>query len=155
MSTLQLLVGSETLFFNLQYPKYAKWIEQSWLTLIWQCVSRAKFSLKIKRTWTPSLQKVNDIIIMEYFISLKYKAKDLQTLNRCWFYLQTITLADLVSADGWTIIPATLNGYRLLDRKSSLIWPIQQRPPPQAWKLWSSALLQLHSGSKLVTPLAG
>lgn len=97
MSTLQLIVGSATLFFNLQFPKYRKWIEHLWLTSIWQCVYQVKFLLKIKRAWTPNLQQENDIMIMEYFI---FKQKDLQMLNKCRLYLQAITLADLLLADG-------------------------------------------------------
>ncbi len=155
MSTLQLLVGSATLFFNLTFPKYAKWIEQSLLTFIWQCVSRVKFSLRIKQAWTPSLQRENDIMIIDHFISLNYKPKDLQSLNRCRLYLQALTLADLVSADGRTMIPETVNGYRLVDRRSTLKWPVQQRPSPQAWKLWSSALHYLHRGGKLLLPVGG
>ncbi len=98
-------------------------------------------------------QRKNDLMIMEYFITLKYKPKELQILNRCRLYLQESTLTDLVSVDRITIIPTTLNGVRLFDRKSSLAWKEQQRPPKNAWKLWSSALSRLHCGSKLIAPL--
>lgn len=56
MSNIQLLVGSNTPFFHLQYSKYCKWIEHSWLTSLWQFISRVQFTLKIKRAWCPHLQ---------------------------------------------------------------------------------------------------
>ncbi len=86
---------------------------------------------------------------MDFFLSLKYKPKTLQILNRCRIYLQVITLADITSADGTQIIPQTLKGHRLADRKSNLKWPKQQSPTREDWILWSSALQQLQMGNKL------
>ncbi len=84
---------------------------------------------------------------------LEIQPSDLQQLNRCRIYLQATSLSDLVPADGRIIILPTLNGIQLIDRKSSLNWPTQQRPPKQAWKLWANALSRLHKGCKLHIPL--
>lgn len=153
MSKLQLLVGSDSPFLNLKFLLYAKWIEHSWLTSLWQCTSRTGFVLKIKRAWTSPLKRLNDRMLMDYFLSLKFKPSELQTLNKWRIYLQVLTLSDIVSADGKFFIPMVLNGIQLVDRKSSLDWPVQQCPPQQAWRLWASALQHLHQGSHLLKPL--
>jgi hypothetical protein len=50
MSYLQLIVGSGVTFFNLPFSKYAKWVESSWLTSIWSCISQVKFTLQIRNS---------------------------------------------------------------------------------------------------------
>lgn len=55
-----------------------------------------------------------------------------------------------MSADGKCIIPFPLNGTRLVDWRSELEGPVQQRPPAQDWKLWASVLSPLHKGGILI-----
>ncbi len=83
MSHLQLLVGSDFPFFHLPFQKYSKWIEHFWLTSIWQLVSKVNFTVTVKRAWKPELQRRNDIILMQFFIDLKYNPIQLEALNRC------------------------------------------------------------------------
>jgi hypothetical protein len=129
MSNLQLTVGSSQPVLQLQFSKYAKWVDHSWLTSIWQCVSRINFLLHIKRLWVPTLQRTHDMMLTDHFPALKYKPKDLEILNKCHLYFQVLSLSDIVSADGKTVIPLILNGIRLTDRKRNLVWPNQQPPP--------------------------
>jgi hypothetical protein len=77
----------------------------------------------------------------------------LEALNRCRIFLQVLTLSDITSADGRQLIVPILNGNKLVDRRSNLTWPVQQRPPPSDWRVWSSALSHLHKQGKLHTPL--
>jgi len=90
---------------------------------------------------------------MDYFVEEGFSASVLGTLNRCWLYLQVITLADISSADGSCIIPDVLQGIPLQDRRSTLRWPCQQRPPNSAWDVWMSALRSLQPKNKLTQPL--
>jgi hypothetical protein len=152
MSYLQILTGSRTSFLHLPYSKYSKWIESSWLTSIWCCVSRVKFTLIVKNAWMP-LQRTNDLILMDYFVHLNYKPKELKSLNRCRIYLQVIFLSDIASVDSTEIAPKTLCGEMLSDRKSRLPWPTQHHPPKEDWLLWSLALKHLQSHNKLKTKL--
>jgi len=90
---------------------------------------------------------------MEHFVNQGFKASQLLQLNRCRVYFQVLTLADIVSTDGLCIIPDILVGAPLLDQKSTLNWPNQQRPPAKDWAVWSSALKFLQPRNKLTTPL--
>jgi len=90
---------------------------------------------------------------MDYFIAQDFFPVSLGTLNRCRLYLQVITLSDIVSSDGTRIITDIFHGIPLTERTSTLKWPNQQRPPPKAWALWSSALKPLQPRDTLLTPL--
>lgn len=57
-------------------------------------------------------QRTNDLSVMDLFINLKFKPKQLQNLNRFRIYLQVIFLSDITSADGTKIIPQTLSGQQ-------------------------------------------
>jgi hypothetical protein len=153
MSHLQLLVGSDIPFFHLPFKKYEKWIEPSWLTSIWKLVSLTKFTVSVRRAWQPTLQRKNDIMLMQFFISLNFNPTQLETLNRCRIYLQVISLSDITSVDGSRIVPTILQGLPLTDRKSTLSWPTQQRPKPSEWALWSTALDHLQHNNSLTKPL--
>jgi hypothetical protein len=93
------------------------------------------------------------MMLMDYLIGLKYKAIQLENLNRCRVFLQVLKLSDKVSADGKSIFLPTLNGYRLTDRRTTLTWPMQQRPSKAAWSLWPSAKKCLHQNRILHKPL--
>ncbi len=47
---------------------------------------------KVKRAWKP-LQRKNDLMIMQFFINLKFNPTQLETLNRCRIFHQVITLS--------------------------------------------------------------
>jgi hypothetical protein len=107
----------------------------------------------VSKQWIPPLTRIEDIALMDHFVQQGYKPAQLTQLNRCRLYLQAITLAGIVSADGQCMIPDVLAGIPLSDRKSTIQWPNQQRPPPKDWTVWSSALKSLQPRNKLVKPL--
>jgi hypothetical protein len=153
LSHLQLQVGSSTLFLNLPHHSYAKWIESGWLPSIWQFLNRANLRFFIRKADVPNIQRAHDIALMDFFISLKYKPAALKTLNSCRLYLQVIFLSDIVTASGIEIEEDIKLGKHMIDRKSHLQWPTQQRPPAQAWKQWMEAISYLESRSRLKQPL--
>jgi hypothetical protein len=153
ITNLQLIIGSSTSLFRLSYPKYAKWILQGWLPSLWQFLSRVKFEVNITTQWLPIPQREQDVMLMDFFISLEYKPKELKLLNQCRIYLQAISLKYNTSADGRVIMHKYKVGILSLDRKSTYNWPIQQRPSKEAWRLWQTALQHLERNNNLVKPL--
>jgi hypothetical protein len=93
-------------------------------------------------------------MLLDHFIALKYSPTQLEVLNRCHIYLQVLSLAAITSADGKQIIIPTLSGHILIDRRSTLKWPVEQRPPPSEWALWSSVIQHLHRQGPLIQPLS-
>ncbi len=153
LSHLQLAVGSTTSVFDLSASAYSDWVDHTWLSSFWSFLCRVKLGVCLHTQWLPVKTREHDVVLMDYFLSQGYKAVQIGRLNRCRLYLQSITLADITSADGTCIIPDILLGIPLLDRKSNLEWPCQQRPPNSDWVLWAQALRLLQPRSKLEQPL--
>jgi hypothetical protein len=124
-----------------------------WLTSFWEFLQRTKLTVTLAQQWLPVQTRTGDVSLMEHSVQQGYTAYQLGQINRCRVYLQVLTLADIVSADGLCIIPDILVGAPLLDRKSTLNWPSQQRPSNKDWAVWSSALRSLQPKHKLVIPL--
>jgi hypothetical protein len=80
--------------------------------------------------------------------------KDLRTINRCRLYLRVFFLSDIATLKGDAITPRALSVMRSETRTSTWNWPIQQKPPKTAWKLWATVLLEAFGdGNSLDVPL--
>jgi hypothetical protein len=77
---------------------------------------------------------------MDYFVDLGLPNKTLSILNRCRVYLQVITLSDIATANGLSILPCIKGDIRETTRTSKLLSPYQDCPPSPEWNLWSSHL---------------
>lgn len=153
ISYLQLLVGSSTLFLNLQYSKYANFTDQGWLITVWKFLNKVNMHLHIRQAFNPVPPRQHDSCIMDYCIQHYSDCTTLRTINRCRIYLQVIFLSDICSADGTLILPECIGGSRPKNRKSILEWPVQPRPPQPAWRIWSTMLAALHVNNNLHNPL--
>ena len=152
MSYMQLRTGAGTLFMNLPFPKYAKWVEKTWLASLWQFLYLAKLKVSVPLP-LPSLLREQDIFLMTEFIYLGFEPSSLDLINQCRLYHQVVTLSDVATADGETIDSRYLESKRNSDRVSSLRWPNQGKPSPEAWRQWRRALLYLQADGKLRYPL--
>jgi hypothetical protein len=77
--------------------------------------------------------------MMEAFTETKeFTATELKEINRCRIYLRVFYIYDIASRDGQGIAEWARKGRRDAGRKSSWLWPVQQRPT--SWKAWKSAL---------------
>ncbi len=147
ISYTQLLVGSGSSFFSILFSKYKKWLNHNRLTSLWEFTDKIQLQLTIKREWIPTLPRERDIFLMDYFVRQQYKSSDLKLLNQCRLYLQVLSLTDICSADGANIVTPICNGLKLVDRRSTLHWPEQERPSKVAWNLWRVATEHLAGDS--------
>lgn len=104
ISTIQLLIGSTTLFFNLPYDSYHILVELSWLTSVWCLMDDLKFKVEIRQAYIPPISRQHDRSLTEMFTALRLPKTDMQRLNRCRIYLQVLHLSNIVSADGTAIL---------------------------------------------------
>ena len=153
ISVMQQRVGSGILFLNLPYPKYAKWVEKTWLSSLWQFLHLTNIKIQLSTVPLPSKQREGDAFIMTEFIYLGFEHRELELINQCRLYHQAYTLADIVEADGTTIDPVYFTRQQHPDRISSLQWPVQGCPSPKAWRQWKVALKYLLYKEKLRQPL--
>jgi hypothetical protein len=91
----------------------------------------------------------NDVLLMDFFMTLNFSYRQMQQLNSCRIYLQVLTLSDITLADGRTLLPPYINGGLVFDRVSRLKWPKQLRPPAAAWTTWKTALAHISMNGKL------
>jgi hypothetical protein len=61
-------------------------------------------------------------MLMDLALSYNLSPKVLQAINICRIYLQVLTLSDISSANGTTLLSEVLDGQRPLDRSSTLHW---------------------------------
>jgi hypothetical protein len=112
ISTIQLLVGSQTLFLNLAYKEYRHLVEHGWLTLLWCLFDEIQYTVAIHQAHVLTVPRVNDRSLTDFFVSLQLPKRDLQRLNRCRIYLQVIFLSDISNADGRSLTSCYKSGSR-------------------------------------------
>jgi hypothetical protein len=99
ISHLQLEVGSAKPFFALPYPQYAKWLDKSWLTSIWKHTAQIQMQVDIEHHWLPTIQRENDMMLMDFFMTLNFSPSQIKLINSCRLFLQELTLSDITAAD--------------------------------------------------------
>ena len=152
LALLQLLSGTGHFILNQEYKHY-RWLEQGWLTSLWEFLNQVKFTLFYPSSWLPTLTRRSDSYLMEIFHHLHLPQPVMAKLNRCRLFLQVITLSDITSADGTYILPTIKNGTLQEDRISMLMWPHQGRPTKSEWLLWDQTLQHFELRNKLLIPL--
>jgi hypothetical protein len=64
--------------------------------------------------------------------------KDQILINRCWLFLQVKRISDITNAEGTHILEAWLHNGGEKPSQSTLSWPGQGDPGPEAWKIWKT-----------------
>jgi len=138
-SQLQLISGAGKLILNLPATD-SLWIETGWLTSLWAFITHLNFKISYPNQWILMLPRAGDAYLMETFSNQRYSTSVMRTLNRCWLFLQVITISDISSAAGLYILPAVKEGFKLKTRISKLEWPNQDNPSKVDWNIWRSSL---------------
>eukprot|EP00957_Ditylum_brightwellii_P137205 10461430-Ditylum_brightwellii.AAC.1 len=86
------------------------YVPASWLNSIRTFLCLCKGNMSIKNAWLPALQRVHNQIIIDVFGTLQLSALTLTYLNTVQLYLEALTLANIVSDDGYLIIDQALTG---------------------------------------------
>jgi hypothetical protein len=85
----------------------------------------AKIQLEIEYLWSPVIPQANDHMFKDLAVTYNLAPKVLKVLNRCWLYLQVLTLSNI---DGKTILPEAIQGAQIPHRTGWLEWPNQSLP---------------------------
>ena len=149
---IQLLTGIAGFFLNCDYAQFS-WVEPGWVTSLWEFTSQSNITFNYPLLCRPSAPREYGKFLMDYFMNLKLSHKTLEILNHCRMYLKVITLSDIVTANGLSILPEVKLGCCRETRISTLQWPNQGRPAPSDWMLWKAHLDSLEQHGRLCTPL--
>jgi hypothetical protein len=111
-------------------------VTKTWLTNFWEFAD--KFQIKIHDdTSQLKPQQQNDKFIMDELLAAGFKGYALKELNKCRMFLNAITLADIVNADGLDITINAWNGLPEDRGGSQYQWPRHPKNLPEKhWKRW-------------------
>ena len=88
-------------------------------------------------------QTEHDAFLMPLFVKRGYLANDLRLLNQCRCFLQVLTVADVLVADGSKFCEDAVQGVRNDSRRLAYNWPRTARPANRHWVRWRQALRQV------------
>ena len=74
--------------------------------------------------WIAPLIRIGNKYLMDEFLTLGLSDKHMKELNYCRLYLYVYTLADIVNAEGTTIMDRDLQGKWVMT--SEFHWPYQE-----------------------------
>jgi hypothetical protein len=153
MTQTQQQVGSTTLFFQLPYPDYARWLDSTWITDAWKFAHCAKITSDLENTWTPIILRHGGIAIMDLALTYNLDAYQLCSINTCRLFLQVTMISDIVTAKGDKLLTSVLIGERDPHHRSTLDWPAIPSPPSTFWNTWRLFLQYFSRNRTLHIPL--
>jgi len=130
------------------------WCPNGWLNTTQQFLHSINAMIALQKPWVPLPRHVNDRNIMEDVLC-RIPYADQSAINNVWIYLRIFFLSEITDANGITILPHVIeNGPRRSG--STLQWPRQPSPPPEAWKHWKRVIQELYlktNSDRLINPL--
>ena len=142
----QLIIGVETLFFNLPYDEYEFLTEVTWLKNLWEFIANKDLTLELNCDYAVPFQRDNDHFIMD-ILHKHFSPLELSQINKIRISLQLLFLSDVASDNGRHILPDIKYGASY--RQSKLSFPVQTYS--KTWlPLWNKACMKLenHLSSK-------
>ena len=137
--TSKLELGLPGNLYATPYKKAQFLVTSSWIKHLWSFVQAHKIILQ---NHSPPLTSStnNDRFLMDIFLKTDLKKRELIQLNKCRKYLKLLTVGDIITGDGKRIIPSIKNGQRPTSFTSTMHWPNQEDPGPQAWATWRRSI---------------
>ena len=115
---LQLEVGILDPVLSLPFPEYGAWVTKGWITTVWEFCSASGLVLRWDSEVRLLPSREHDSSIMQFCLEITQNKERLIRLNRVRCYLQVITVADIVTGNGFLIRKCSLEGRRDKLRKS-------------------------------------
>jgi len=126
----------------LEHTATLAWCPNGWMTTTRHFLHSINAMIELQKPWVPLPRRVNDRNIMDDVQSRLMNA-DQSAINNVRLYLQVFFLSEITDANGITILPHVVNnGPRRSG--STLHWPRQPIPSPEAWKHWKRAIQELY-----------
>jgi hypothetical protein len=125
--------------FQLDYDRYHMLLTDTWIKEVWRFSREQNITIRDHVTMNVSLQRDNDLFLMEIFSQHHFTNAELQHINRVRLHLQVTTLSNIMCGYGSTYNQA----YKIQpqqDRPHRCKWPRQPKPGKRAITLWRKAL---------------
>ena len=135
----QLETGTSFGIFQQVYDNTAVLTSDTWVKRVWRQLDQYDMFIS---TDVPSLRlrTKHDRLLIEVFMDLEVDQETLKWLNWCRMFLQVVSVADIVTADGKRIRSAVMNGIRDEQYVPMYEWPRTVRPSKSHWQVWRDSL---------------
>ncbi len=138
----------------LEYTDTLAWCPKGWMTTTRQFMHSIKATIELQQPWVPLPRREYDRNIMDDVHS-RLPHADLAAINNVRLYLKVFFLSEITDANGTTILSHVIDNGPSRSC-STLQWPRQPLPTPEAWKHWRRAIQALYlktNSDRLITPL--
>eukprot|EP00957_Ditylum_brightwellii_P038076 2879724-Ditylum_brightwellii.AAC.1 len=109
LSQVQLVSGSAWPYLR-EVTSNKEYVPHSWLGGIRQFLLYTNATIDVHKAWIPSLQRENDVMLMDTVETKKPGQSTLDHLNRVRLYIGATTLADICNDNGKFIQCGALTG---------------------------------------------
>jgi len=160
----ELLIRTYQVWAGIQQPvlidtQPCPWIPDHWLSHLRATMRTTRIQIHYD-SWNILPLRQHDRYLMNDFADQNYPTHKLVKLNACRMYLQVTTLAEITDHTGAELLPQVLSTRTspcpkgLLNISSSTLqWPNVALPSNTCWRIWTSTICTLYSGSRTGTRL--
>jgi hypothetical protein len=92
----------------------------------------------------------HDEYLMDLPILKTLSFKEQTLINRCRLFLQVECISDITDSSGQHILHSWLNKHDVKNSRSTKLWPKQQDPGDQAWKIWRNFIIKSLTNENLI-----
>ena len=125
---------------------YILYIHNNWILNPQEYMHTCYLTIKTNIFWLPSLQRVNDELLMEAAGKLQFTSKEMRTINNWRMFFQVISLSDICDGYGNKILDSYIQYGKIhtwhQTRESTLKWPLQGCPGKESFKIWRKFITQ-------------
>ena len=132
---LKVEVGTGGSLFQADFSIFGRLAMPSWVTHLWRYAWSKKVGLE-EKTSSLELRREGNVFLMQCFAMTRTRGAELDKVNQCRLYLQALTLADIVSGDGCSILEDAWKGAPAVFHPSYYSWPRQEKPLAMDWVAW-------------------
>jgi hypothetical protein len=128
------------------YSQYGRLSTNCYFRSAWEFCEA--YNIRIRGPPNPATApRDNDTLIMEDMCQA-LEGEELMHFNRCRIYLKVLWVSDICTADGAYIDWYATKGEANPTKSARWEWPVQGRPPRNAWDCWYKGLLTLGSRNR-------
>ena len=119
---LKVKVGTGGPLFQTDFSIFGPLATPSWVSHLWQYLWMKKVGIK-ESTPLLELQREGNMFLMQHFAMTGTQGAELEKVNRCWLYLQVMSLANISSGDGHLILEDAWKGVLAMFWPAYYMWP--------------------------------
>ena len=139
MNFTQLEIGIEQPFLESTYSNYNHIITRTWITSIWEYLTKCRTKLYCTKPAMYVKPRKNDRYIMDVIFEANIPPNQTQEINQVRLYLNVLTLSDIVALNSNTTILQEM--YKATkQRKSKWKWPNITEIKTKWIKTWANVL---------------